>query len=61
MQNESIILKRELKLTLYYKAINQVSVQQLQRWQRKVWKTEKLLKFLLSSGGITLAKRELDL
>ena len=27
-------------VTLYYKAMNQVSKQQLQRWPKNVWKTE---------------------
>jgi hypothetical protein len=46
-KNESVTMKRELELELLTaKAINQVSVQYLQRWPpKKVRKTEKFLKF----------------
>jgi hypothetical protein len=39
----------------WLQAIHQVSVLYLQRWQKKVRKTKKNLKILLSSRGITLA------
>jgi hypothetical protein len=40
----------------YYKTINQVSVLYLQRWPKKVRKTDKKLEILLGSMGATLEK-----
>jgi predicted nucleotidyltransferase len=54
-------------VTLDYKAINQVSILKLQRWRKKVRKTEKILNFAKFQGhnscknqSIT-SKRELEL
>jgi hypothetical protein len=68
-KNESMTLKRKLDLQLFTKKqyLNQVSIFNLQRWQKKVWKTEKFLNSSKFQGhnsckneSITL-KHELEL